>query len=202
MRYHTELTVKLDNLAYNYNLLKKITPNNEVIFMVKANAYGHGLMEIVSYAANELGVKRFGCASLGEAVAIRKTLPHLKCELWVFSDSNLEVDSFNELYLDYNIIPVIHNFADLERVLSNQDFKYMPLVVKIDTGMKRLGIKDDDGEKLVCLLSQYKRKCIDHLMTHLSSSYLKPKKGDCCVFCSYGTVKCPPIQESGKSCCG
>ena len=25
-------------------------------------------------------------------------------------------------------------------------------------------------------------------------SRLKPKSGDCCVFCSYGTVKCPPIQ--------
>lgn len=30
---------------------------------------------------------------------------------------------------------------------------------------------------------------------------LKPKAGDCCVFCSYGTVKCPPIQMQG-SCCG
>ena len=34
---------------------------------------------------------------------------------------------------------------------------------------------------------------------------LKPLEGDCCVFCSYGTVKCPPIQEAnmtGKlSCC-
>jgi len=30
---------------------------------------------------------------------------------------------------------------------------------------------------------------------------LKPKKGDCCVFCSYGTIPCPPIQISGKSCC-
>ncbi|WP_281540260.1 GDCCVxC domain-containing (seleno)protein [Maribacter aestuarii] len=29
---------------------------------------------------------------------------------------------------------------------------------------------------------------------------LKPKDGDCCVYCSYGTVKCPPIQ-SGSSCC-
>ena len=29
---------------------------------------------------------------------------------------------------------------------------------------------------------------------------LKPKEGDCCVFCSYGTVPCPPIQEN-KSCC-
>ncbi len=30
---------------------------------------------------------------------------------------------------------------------------------------------------------------------------LKPNKGDCCVFCSYGTVPCPPIQED-KSCGG
>jgi len=30
---------------------------------------------------------------------------------------------------------------------------------------------------------------------------LKPKPGDCCVYCSYGSVKCPPTQ-GGKSCCG
>ncbi|WP_424979874.1 GDCCVxC domain-containing (seleno)protein [Leisingera sp. S232] len=30
---------------------------------------------------------------------------------------------------------------------------------------------------------------------------LRPKPGDCCVFCSYGTVPCPPVQ-SGGSCCG
>jgi len=30
-------------------------------------------------------------------------------------------------------------------------------------------------------------------------SLLKPLSGDCCVFCSYGTVPCPPIQE-GKCC--
>ena len=29
---------------------------------------------------------------------------------------------------------------------------------------------------------------------------LKPVQGDCCVYCSYGTVKCPPIQ-AGTSCC-
>jgi hypothetical protein len=32
---------------------------------------------------------------------------------------------------------------------------------------------------------------------------LKPLAGDCCVFCSYGSVPCPPVQENGKSgCCG
>ena len=31
---------------------------------------------------------------------------------------------------------------------------------------------------------------------------LKPLKGDCCVFCSYGSVPCPPVQEAGGPCCG
>jgi len=30
---------------------------------------------------------------------------------------------------------------------------------------------------------------------------LKPKPGDCCVYCSYGSVPCPPIQED-RACCG
>jgi hypothetical protein len=30
---------------------------------------------------------------------------------------------------------------------------------------------------------------------------LKPLKGDCCVFCSYGTVPCPPIQQNGDAAC-
>jgi len=31
---------------------------------------------------------------------------------------------------------------------------------------------------------------------------LKPKPGDCCVFCSYADVPCPPVQVDGKGCCG
>ena len=29
---------------------------------------------------------------------------------------------------------------------------------------------------------------------------LRPKPGDCCVFCSYGSVKCPPVQLYGPCC--
>jgi hypothetical protein len=30
---------------------------------------------------------------------------------------------------------------------------------------------------------------------------LKPKRGDCCVFCSYGSMPCPPVQLGGKAGC-
>lgn len=31
---------------------------------------------------------------------------------------------------------------------------------------------------------------------------LRPKPGDCCVYCSYGSVPCPPVQLSGEKGCG
>ncbi|WP_150697311.1 GDCCVxC domain-containing (seleno)protein [Pandoraea terrae] len=31
---------------------------------------------------------------------------------------------------------------------------------------------------------------------------LKPKPGDCCVYCSYGTCQCPPMQQLGPCCIG
>lgn len=30
---------------------------------------------------------------------------------------------------------------------------------------------------------------------------IKPKEGDCCVYCSYGTVPCPPVQNGENHCC-
>ena len=42
--------------------------------------------------------------------------------------------------------------------------------------------------------------CQYYYECELCNSLLKPNSGDCCVFCSFGTIKCPPIQE-GSSCC-
>ncbi|HWM68623.1 MAG TPA: GDCCVxC domain-containing (seleno)protein [Steroidobacteraceae bacterium] len=42
--------------------------------------------------------------------------------------------------------------------------------------------------------------CIYFYDCHGCGTLLKPKPGDCCVFCSYGSVPCPPIQAN-SSCC-
>ena len=42
--------------------------------------------------------------------------------------------------------------------------------------------------------------CIYFYQCTHCQALLKPKQGDCCVFCSYGTVACPPIQ-AGQCCC-
>ncbi|HMN04554.1 MAG TPA: GDCCVxC domain-containing (seleno)protein [Flavobacteriales bacterium] len=42
--------------------------------------------------------------------------------------------------------------------------------------------------------------CVHFYECRKCHTILKPKPGDCCVFCSYGTVKCPPMQAEGRCC--
>lgn len=45
--------------------------------------------------------------------------------------------------------------------------------------------------------------CLYFYECHGCGAILKPLPGDCCVFCSYGSVPCPPVQaQNGQSCCG
>ena len=43
--------------------------------------------------------------------------------------------------------------------------------------------------------------CVYYYECRGCKKLLKPNKGDCCVFCSFGSVRCPPMQASG-ACCG
>jgi hypothetical protein len=43
--------------------------------------------------------------------------------------------------------------------------------------------------------------CVFFYVCSQCATLMKPKPGDCCVFCSYGSVPCPPVQESGKGKC-
>ena len=57
---------------------------------------------------------------------------------------------------------------------------------------------------VTCSAGTYIRSLADDIGKKLGcGAVLKPKPGDCCVYCSYGDIPCPPIQESGdKTCCG
>ncbi|HEX2787548.1 MAG TPA: GDCCVxC domain-containing (seleno)protein [Ignavibacteria bacterium] len=38
--------------------------------------------------------------------------------------------------------------------------------------------------------------CLYFYVCEKCNTFVKPKEGDCCIFCSYGTVKCPPMQNN------
>ena len=76
-----------------------------------------------------------------------------------------------------------------KRIIKN-DSKVVELLSKI-TCPNCGYVKDEIMPTNACQYFYECEKC---------QSVLKPTKGDCCVYCSYGTVKCPPIQLN-QNCC-
>jgi alanine racemase len=166
------MEIDLSLLASNYESLKRIAPKNEVLFMVKADAYGHGMVPITNFSYHELGIKEFGCASVGEALRLREEIPDGEFEIYVFSDVQLMLKQATDIYLNYRIIPVISNESNLDYFLESDDFKNFPLCLKFNTGMNRLGIPDDKAEEVIKKLKINGRKEVYHLLSHFSSASL------------------------------
>lgn len=172
MRYGSRFVVKLDLLEHNYREIKRVFPAKEILFMVKADAYGHGIIPISRFAHLELGIKEFGTASLGEGLRLREELPNLKTEIYVFSDIQLDLELHREVYLNRRIIPVLKHESELELMLKDPEFKFFPICLKFNTGMNRLGLKFERVDEVIKLLKKYGRSEVHHLMTHYSSSSL------------------------------
>lgn len=170
MRYRTRLYIDLRILFENVEKLSKLCPNNQILFMVKGDGYGHGMTQMVRFAVSELGIKEFGCATLGEARRLRDELPDLQFEVYVFSDTHLEFQSCADYYLNRRIIPVLSNMADLEYLLGDRDFLHFPICLKFNTGMNRLGLHWTETDQVISLLKKHGRKNIFHLITHFGTS--------------------------------
>jgi len=176
VRSHTEFSVDFSILDSNVRKLRSIAPGNKIIFMVKANAYGHGLVPVVQFAVEKLGISEFGCATSGEARTLRYSLPKLEFDIFVFSDLQIELERSSELYLNNRVMPVLSKIEDLKYVLERSDFRHFPLCLKFDTGMNRLGLPIEQQDKVITLLKSYGRSDIYHLFSHFSSTSLSVEK--------------------------
>ena len=81
MLYQTHVQVHLDNIRDNIeSIRRRIGPERKILIAVKANAYGHGAVEVSRMAA-EIGVNFLGIATVPEAMQLRQagiSLPILK----------------------------------------------------------------------------------------------------------------------------
>jgi len=170
MRNGAVLEINLNQLGINLNCINEAFPTNKVLLMVKADAYGHGIIPITKYAYENNGIKSFGCATLAEAIYIRNSLEG-NFELFVFSETNLKDASSKSMYLDFNIIPVISNIEDFFLITDDLDYKYLPIVLKFNTGMNRLGLEVNELPVIIKQLQKHNRD-IEHLMSHFACSNL------------------------------
>lgn len=175
MRFSSYLEVDLKLLGENFNRIQSLAPKAEILPMVKSNAYGNGAVAVSQFLVKECGTKILGVASLGEALQIIHEAPGLKARILVFSDTEFENPELRRNYLDHNITPILHQKSDLEVVKSDPDFKKMPLIIKLNTGMNRLGLRQEDLEEFLPL---FKDRGIEHLMTHFARAAQIIEAGD------------------------
>ena len=170
MKFRSRLIINLHYLKKNFENLKKRAPSCRPVFMVKADGYGHGMLPIVRYACTELGVGEFGCATLDEALTLRRELIDLNFDIYVFSDLQLEDLENVELYSNERIFPVLSDLEQLDFFLHQENFRNFPLCLKFNTGMNRLGIDFSKIPDVIKRLLQHKKNSVYHLFTHLANS--------------------------------
>lgn len=174
MRHSSFLEINLSYLQENLSKIKKMAKGTPIP-MVKANAYGNGLVPVSQFLVNECEVRKLGCASLGEALHLFQSAPDLNTEVLVFSDTEILNPEIREAYLNYKITPVIHQMEELDFILGEKQFSRVPLVLKINTGMNRLGLSMEELEQVSPRL---KGRGVKHLLTHFATSYYALKDGD------------------------
>lgn len=137
MRTWVEINSK--NLKYNVKMLKKLSNNKDVLGVVKANAYGLGAVKIAKIL-NDIGVSFLGVANFEEALELRNA--GIESKILVLGASFSE--DFKEAEKEKNIHLSVNSFETLE-FIKNKNLK-LPIHLKIDTGMTRLGFNINDAK--------------------------------------------------------
>lgn len=146
-------------LKNNIELIRKV--NNNIIAVVKANAYGHGIIEITSYL-NKIGITFFAVATLDEGILLRKN--NIKGNILILGYTSKE----NLKYVrKYNLIQTIIDF-DYFNIIKDINFK-INAHIKINTGMNRIG---ENYQNIKNIIDMYKNNniCIKGIYTHLCVS--------------------------------
>lgn len=155
-------TIDLDALHHNLMRVRKVTPEKLILAVIKADAYGHGLIRCAKALED---ADAFGIASLEEAMELRMTgieNPIVLLEGF-FSSEELEPISHHQLDV------VVHDRWQLE-ALEHASLDH-PLTVwlKLNSGMNRLGVPEDEVLIFWDRLTRCKNVAPEiRLMTHLA----------------------------------
>jgi len=158
--------VNLSNLLYNYFNIKKKVKKTKIMAVVKADAYGHGIKEVVS-ALNSTGKNKpdyYAVAFIQEGIELRKL--KIKQPILIFEPLAEKKDlSWLE---KYNLLPTIFNYDHLE--LVNRANQKVKVHIKVDTGMHRLGINYEHSFEFLEEISKNKNIKIDGIYSHFATS--------------------------------
>lgn len=161
----TAADIALDNVAHNVQAIRSIiAARTELMAVVKADAYGHGAIEVASLALSA-GATRLGVAVLDEAVELRRA--GIAAPIHILGHVSAEcADQVVKLGLTATVFD-----RDLVQALSSAATRLARKVkvhIKVDTGMGRLGVRPADAAGFADLVVGMPHLELEGVFTHFA----------------------------------
>ena len=159
---HVDFNAMLHNLQY---FGKNIANGTKVMAVIKASAYGSGSVEIARFLSF-FKMDYFAVAVIDEGISLRRA--GIKVPILVL---NPDAPSFDTLY-EWNLEPEVYSLSVLKKCIdvAIAKNKIVPIHIKLNTGMNRLGFDSSGLLELIEQLTTHKNQInIKSIFTHLSS---------------------------------
>ena len=159
----TYAEINLKNILKNYISIKKRISSKNIIPIVKANAYGHGVIEVVDYLYSN-NIDYFAVSTLEEALEIRKSFDLVSIlVMGVVQTKYFNLASENNITLTISNKDQLCGFDQIKSILK--------VHIKVDTGMNRLGFKSDEEVlEAFKIMSCHKSVKIEGVYTHFATA--------------------------------
>lgn len=161
------LEVDLDAIRHNINTVKNtIGSKCKLMVVVKADAYGHGAIQIAKTATN-CGAAYLGVATVDEAVDIRKA--GINTDILILSQPPASAIS---LLLEYNIMPAIYTpeFAIQYAEAADKQLKIARYHLAVNTGMNRVGVRYNEVTDFIKSVSFHRALELVGIFTHFATA--------------------------------
>lgn len=162
MYRRTFAEISLENLIQNWYEIKKVARDDRFICpMVKANAYGHGDVQIAAALVRE-GAEHLGVCLIEEGLLLRSA--GIQSQILVFRGFDKQGA---QKILENQMIPVVSTWDQIKYLESAAD-EPVKVHLKFNTGMNRLGFEVDQCEKLFSFFKNAKKLKLKAALTHLA----------------------------------
>ncbi|MBI5442256.1 MAG: alanine racemase, partial [Deltaproteobacteria bacterium] len=158
----TAARIRLDAVEDNFRLLGRVAGSAELCAVVTANAYGHGAVP-VTRRLESAGCRRFAVGMLEEAVELRDA--GVRGEILLLQ--GMMPGQAGEV-LGRNLIPVVSSLSALELAAEAAGSSPLPLHLKFDTGMGRLGLAPEQAGEVGDVLRRRPNLRLEGVCTHLA----------------------------------
>ncbi len=169
LRHITRMNINLEALASNFKYYKSLLPQGiRTVAMIKASAYGCGAVE-VARTLQAASVDYFAVAVVDEGTALRAagvTTPVIVLDPWCTDPRSIALNKLEPTLM----APNINLIQELDRAAADASLDSFNVHIKIDTGMHRLGLNEEQIDEFAHMLASFPRLNPVSVFSHLATA--------------------------------